>query len=137
MCASAITKFSGSLGAGGMGEVYRARDRRLERTVAIKVLTPAAGAPVEIERFQREARAIARLSHPHICTLHDVGQENGTPYLVMDIPGGSEPRQRLERGALPLDRALAIAAQTAEALDASHRAGVIHRDLETEQHFSG
>jgi hypothetical protein len=119
-----------SVGAGGMGEVYRARDLRLERIVAIKILTSSRGtAPAEIERFQREARAIARLSHPSICTLHDVGEHDGVPFLVMEFLEGQTLSDRLERGRLPLDQALAIAVQIANALDAAHRRGVVHRDL--------
>ena len=119
-----------SLGAGGMGEVYRARDPRLERAVAVKILTSARGATAaELERFQREARAIARLSHPHICTVHDVGQQDGVAFLVMELLEGETLAERLERGAVPLDRAHVIAVQIAEALDAAHGKGVIHRDL--------
>ena len=119
-----------SLGAGGMGEVYHARDSRLDRAVAIKVLTSSRGAtPVELERFQREAKAIARVGHPHICTLHDVGQQDGMAFLVMELLEGETLAERLERGLLPLDRALVIGIQIAEALDAAHSKGVIHRDL--------
>jgi serine/threonine protein kinase len=119
-----------SLGAGGMGEVYHARDSRLDRAVAIKILTSARGAtPVELERFQREAKAIAQVDHPHICTIHDVGQQDGMAFLVMELLEGETLAERLERGLLPLDRALVIGIQIAEALDAAHSKGVIHRDL--------
>jgi hypothetical protein len=119
-----------SLGAGGMGEVYHARDPRLERAVAIKILTPSRQAtPVELERFQREARAIARITNPYICTIHDVGQQDSVAFLVMELLDGETLADRLERGLVPLDRALVIAAQIAEALDAAHSKQVIHRDL--------
>src|SRR5712691_7648186 len=108
-------KIEAPLGAGGMGEVYRAVDTRLKRTVAIKVAKEAFG-----ERFEREAHAIAALNHPHICTLHDVGPN----YLVMELVDGKPLK-----GPLPLEEALRYAIQTADALDAAHRKGVVHRDL--------
>lgn len=118
------------LGAGGMGEVYYARDPQLERAVAIKVLTSSRDAtPLQLERFQREARAIARITHPHICTIHDVGEVDGVPFLVMELLEGETLGARLERGPLPMDRALVSAHQIAEALDAAHRKDVVHRDL--------
>jgi serine/threonine protein kinase len=118
------------LGAGGMGEVYKAHDTRLDRTVAIKIL-PAAVAddPQRRERFRREARAISSLTHPHICTLHDIGEHDGAEFLVMEYLQGETLAHRLLRGAMPLDDVLRIAGQIAEALDAAHRAGLIHRDL--------
>jgi len=118
------------LGAGGMGEVYKARDTRLDRTVAIKVL-PAqfAADPRFRERFEREAKAISQLSHPHICMLHDVGRQDGIDYLVMEYLEGQTLAQRLYKGALPLDQALRYAVQIAEALDRAHRQGIVHRDL--------
>jgi serine/threonine protein kinase len=113
-----------------MGEVYQAKDSRLGRFVAIKVLTAARGVQrPELDRFEREARAIARVNHPHICTVHDVGEHEGVPFLVMELLEGETLDERLELGALPVERAVAIAAQIAQALDAAHSKGVIHRDL--------
>jgi hypothetical protein len=118
------------LGAGGMGEVYRARDTRLDRIVAIKVLPPDLAADPQFrERFEREARVISSLSHPHICPLFDVGNDNGVEFLVMEHLAGETLSARLERGAIPLDQALTIAIEIASALDTAHRAGVVHRDL--------
>jgi len=118
------------LGAGGMGEVYRARDTRLERTVAIKVLPrDLTGRPEVLQRFEREARAISTLNHPHICTLYDVGSENGVPYLVMEYVEGETLAERLARGPLPLADVWWIAIQIGEALDHAHRHGIVHRDL--------
>ena len=119
-----------ALGAGGMGEVYKARDARLDRTVAIKVLSEALAADPQFrERFDREARAISRLTHPHICTLYDVGEQTGTAYLVMELLEGETLAERLTKGALPLEQALTIATQIASALEKAHRAGITHRDL--------
>ena len=119
-----------SLGAGGMGEVYRARDTRLDRAVAIKVLPPAlASDPQFRERFDREARAISRLTHPHICTLHDVGEHEGMAFLAMELIEGETLAARLGRGALPIDEALSVAIDIGSALDTAHRAGIVHRDL--------
>jgi len=118
------------LGAGGMGEVYRARDTRLNRTVAIKVLpVHLADRPELRERFEREARSIASLNHPHICTLHDVGREGGTDYLVMEYLEGETLAARLAKGPLPLEQVLQYATEIADALDKAHRKGVTHRDL--------
>ena len=118
------------LGAGGMGEVYRARDTRLDRTVAIKILPPQfAGDPSLRERFDREARLISSLSHPHICSLFDVGEHDGVAFLVVEHLEGETLAARLEKGRLPLEQALKIAVQLAGALDAAHRAGVVHRDV--------
>jgi len=118
------------LGAGGMGEVYRARDTRLDRTVAVKVL-PAhlAQDPDRRARFEREARAASALNHPHICAVHDVGQQDGIDYLVMEHLEGETLADRLQKGALPQEQALRIGVQVADALDKAHRAGIVHRDL--------
>src|SRR5712664_3024609 len=118
------------LGAGGMGEVYRARDTRLERTVAIKIL-PAhlSSDPVRRQRFEREAKTISSLNHPHICTLHDVGHQDGMDYLVMECVEGETLARRLGKGPLPLEQVLKFGMQIADALDKAHRSGVIHRDL--------
>src|SRR5262250_2268185 len=118
------------IGAGGMAQVYKARDTRLNRTVAIKVLPPEfAARPDWKQRFEREAQTIASLNHPHICTLHDVGQQDGIDYLVMEYLEGQTLAARLEKGALPLDEALKTAIEIADALDKAHRQGVVHRDL--------
>ena len=118
------------LGAGGMGEVYKATDTRLERTVAIKVL-PAhvASDPERKSRFEREAKTVAALSHPHICPVFDVGREGETDFLVMEYLEGETLAERLQKGALPLDQALRYAIEIADALDKAHRQGVTHRDL--------
>ena len=118
------------LGAGGMGEVYRARDTRLERLVAIKVLSPdlSASAPSR-QRFEQEARTISRLSHPHICALYDVGREGEISYLVMELLEGESLSERLARGALPLEQALRYGVEIADALEKAHRQGIVHRDL--------
>jgi len=118
------------LGAGGMGEVYRARDTRLGRDVAIKVLSGHfVSSPSLKERFEREARTISQLSHPNICHLYDVGSQDGTDYLVMECLEGETLGQRLERGPLTLEEVLRYGAQVADALDKAHQQGVIHRDL--------
>jgi serine/threonine-protein kinase len=118
------------LGAGGMGEVYRARDTRLGRDVAIKVLSPQlASSPSSHERFAREARTVAGLGHPHICPVFDVGEHEGRRYMVMQRLDGETLASVLERGPLPLDTILEYAVQLADALEAAHRAGVIHRDI--------
>src|SRR5258708_1732116 len=118
------------LGAGGMGEVYRARDVRLPRVVAIKVLRgDIAGREEFRERFAREARAVSSLNHPHICALYDIGRENGVDYLVMELVEGETLEDRLGKEALPVDQSLLYAIQIADALDQAHRRGVVHRDL--------
>ncbi|HEY6064806.1 MAG TPA: protein kinase, partial [Thermoanaerobaculia bacterium] len=118
------------IGAGGMGEVYRARDTRLDRTVAVKVLPSHMSSSPEVrQRFEREARTISQLSHPHVCALYDVGQESGTEYLVMEYIEGQTLTDRLAKGALPLDQLLRYGIQIADALDRAHRQGIVHRDL--------
>jgi eukaryotic-like serine/threonine-protein kinase len=118
------------LGAGGMGEVYRARDTRLERIVAIKILPAQFSTdPVRKQRFEREAKTISSLNHPHICVLHDVGHQDGVDYLVMECVEGETLAKRLEKGALPLEQAIKFGMHTADALDKAHRSGVVHRDL--------
>jgi len=118
------------LGQGGMGEVYRACDTRLDRTVAIKVLpSHLAHDPQFRERFEREARAVSSLNHPNICVLHDIGNEGGVDYLVMECLEGETLAARLERGALPVADALRYSIEIASALDSAHRRGVVHRDL--------
>src|SRR6202165_3435564 len=118
------------LGAGGMGEVYRARDTRLGRDVAIKVLPAHLSANPDLkQRMEREAKAISSLNHPHICTLHDVGAQDGVDFLVMEHLEGETLADRLHRGALPLDEALKIGIQIADALDKAHARGIVHRDL--------
>src|SRR5262245_30332016 len=117
------------VGAGGMGEVYRARDSRLDRAVAVKVIRHDARDGALRERFEREARVAATLSHPNVCTLHDVGLEGYLDYLVMEYIDGATLASRLERGPLPTDEALTLAIQLADAIDAAHRHGIVHRDL--------
>jgi serine/threonine protein kinase/Tol biopolymer transport system component len=118
------------LGAGGMGEVYRARDTRLGRTVAIKVLPQQLADTLESrQRFEREARAISALNHPHICTLFDVGSQDGTEYIVMEYLEGETLAERLKRGPVPLDALLKNAIELADALEKAHKASLIHRDL--------
>jgi serine/threonine protein kinase len=118
------------LGAGGMGEVYRARDTRLGRDVAIKVLPSSliehSGARA---RFEREAKTISGLNHPNICVLHDIGSESGVDYLVMELVDGESLATRLTRGPLATIEVLKIGTQIAEALERAHRAGIVHRDL--------
>jgi len=118
------------IGAGGMGEVYRARDTRLERTVAIKVLPERFTTDLERrQRFEREARAISQLSHPNICALYDVGSQEGTEYLVMELLEGETLSERLVRGRLPLGQLVVIGSQICSALEAAHQKGIVHRDL--------
>ena len=118
------------VGAGGMGEVYRARDTRLGRDVAVKVLPAHMSSSPELrQRLEREAKTISQLSHPHICMLHDVGHQDGTDYLVMEFLEGETLADRLSKGALPMDQALRIGIEIAGALDAAHKNGIVHRDL--------
>ncbi|MEO8218364.1 MAG: protein kinase [Acidobacteriota bacterium] len=118
------------IGAGGMGDVFRARDTRLDRTVAVKVLPPhLASDPQLRERFDREAQAISSLSHPHICTLFDVGSEDGIDYLVMELLEGETLADRLTRGALPLQEVYRYGTQLSDALAQAHNRGIVHRDL--------
>ncbi|HXN20132.1 MAG TPA: protein kinase [Candidatus Binatus sp.] len=118
------------LGAGGMGEVYRARDTRLDRTVAIKILPQGlADTPEVRQRFEREARSVSSLNHPHICALYDVGNQDGIEYLVMEYIEGETLAKRLENGPLANNELLRYAIEVADALDRAHRQGVIHRDL--------
>jgi len=119
-----------SIGAGGMGEVYQARDTRLERTVAVKVLPQRLSASPEVrQRFEREAKTISQLSHPHICTLYDVGNQDGVEYLVMELLEGETLSDRLAKGPLPLEQTLRFGIEIADALDKAHRQGIVHRDL--------
>ena len=118
------------LGAGGMGEVYRARDTRLGRDVAIKVLPAHLSSNPDLrQRMEREARSISSLNHPNICTLHDIGSQDGVDFLVMEHLDGETLADRLHRGAMPLEEALEIAIKIADALDKAHARGIVHRDL--------
>src|SRR5512134_2117830 len=118
------------LGAGGMGEVYKATDTRLDRTVAIKVLPEHVASDPDLkQRFEREAKTLAALSHPHICPVFDVGSQDGLGFLVMECLEGETLEQRLKKGALPLDQALQMGIQIADALAVAHRAGIVHRDV--------
>src|SRR5438105_15530170 len=118
------------LGTGGMGEVYRALDTRLDRSVAVKVLASHLSSSPELkQRMEREARAISALNHPHICHLYDIGSQNGTDYLVMEFLEGETLADRLRRGAMPLAEVYRTGADIGEALDVAHRQGIVHRDL--------
>jgi len=120
----------GALGTGGMGEVYRAHDTRLGRDVAIKVLPQHLSSNPDLRaRFEREARAISSLNHPHICTLHDVGHQEGVDFLVMELLEGETLAHRLQRGPIPLKQALEYGIEIAGALDKAHKSGIVHRDL--------
>ena len=119
-----------AIGAGGMGEVYKAKDTRLERAVAVKVLSQHLSAsPDSRQRFEREAKTISQLSHPHICALHDVGSQDGVEYLVMELLEGETLAERLAKGPLALEQTLRYGTQIADALDKAHRQGIVHRDL--------
>ena len=118
------------VGSGGMGEVYRARDTRLSRTVAVKTLTAQVVDRPDLKaRFEREARTLATLSHPHICSVFDVGRQDGVDYLVMEFLEGHTLAHRLQGNGLPLDEGLKIAIQLADALNKAHRQNIVHRDL--------
>ena len=118
------------VGAGGMGEVYRAKDTRLDRTIAIKILpTHLSDNPEFKQCFEREARTVSSLNHPHICHLYDVGSQDGIDYLVMEFLDGETLADRLRRGPLPFTELLKIGIEVAEALQIAHRAGIVHRDL--------
>src|SRR6202162_6099322 len=119
-----------AIGAGGMGEVYRARDTRLDRTVAIKILPEHLSSnPEAKQRFDREARAISALSHPNICHLYDVGQHDGVSYLVMEYLEGETLGERLRRGKLPLEQMFRVGVEICRGLEQAHLSGVVHRDL--------
>ncbi len=123
-------EIQGPLGAGGMGEVYRARDTRLERTVAIKVLPAHLSSDLDLKhRLEREARAISSLNHPHICTLYDIGTQEGVDFLVMEYLEGETLADRLRKGALPIEKALNVGIEITDALDKAHHQGIVHRDL--------
>ena len=130
-----VYEVTAQIGEGGMGEVYKGRDTRLDRTVAIKVLHESLSSDPQFRlRFDREARAISQLTHPHVCTLYDIGEQAGTAFLVMEFLEGETLADRLSRGvsekpALPVDEALRLAIQIADALATAHPKGIIHRDL--------
>ena len=125
-----------AVGAGGMGEVYRARDSRLERTVAIKVLPESfAGDADRLRRFEQEARAVAALNHPNIMAVYDIGERQGTPYMVSELLDGETLREKMKEGAMAQRRAVEYASQIAEGLAAAHDKGVVHRDLKPENVF--
>src|SRR5262245_27754345 len=116
--------------SGGMGEVYRGRDTRLDRAVAIKILPAHFADNADLRlRFEREARAVSSLNHPHICTLHDIGHQDGVDYLVMELVDGESLESRLTKGPLPLDQVLRFGIEIADALSKAHRQGIVHRDL--------
>src|SRR6202162_4671894 len=118
------------VGTGGMGEVYRATDTRLDRRVAIKVLASHLSSSPELkQRMEREARAISSLNHPHICHLYDIGSQDGTDYLVMEFLEGETLAERLRKGAMPLNEIFKVGIAVGEALAVAHRQGIVHRDL--------
>ena len=123
-------KIISKLGQGGMGEVYLAEDSRLDRKVALKILPQHLSERAELrERFEREARAVSSLNHPHICTLYDIGEQDGIHYLVMEHLVGETLEARLAKGPLPLEQTLEYAIQIADALEAAHKQNIVHRDL--------
>jgi len=124
------------LGAGGMGEVYRAHDEKLNRDVAIKVLPPAFSENADrLRRFEQEAQAAGALNHPNILAVHDVGTHDGAPYIVAELLTGEELRDQLETGGLPIRKAIDYAQQIAHGLAAAHEKGIVHRDLKPENLF--
>src|SRR5512138_1737188 len=124
------------IGAGGMGEVYRARDTRLDREVAIKLLSSDVSKdPDRLKRFEQEARATSALNHPNILTVHDIGTYEGTPFIVAELLEGEELRAQLDHGALPVRKAVEYAQQIAAGLAAAHEKGIVHRDLKPENLF--
>src|SRR5215471_611733 len=125
-----------ALAAGGMGEVYRARDARLDRVVAIKVLPESVATDAErLRRFEQEAKAVAALNHPNILSVHDIGAQNGTHYIVTELLEGQTLREKLDHGPPPFRRAVDYGLQIAKGLAAAHEKGVVHRDLKLENLF--
>src|SRR6201997_305369 len=125
-----------SLGAGGMGEVYRAKDTRLGRDVALKILPESFGREIDrLRRFEQEARAVAALNHPNILAIHDIGQREGLPFLVSELLDGESLRATVDRGALPQRKAIDYGVQIAHGLAAAHEKGIVHRDLKPENLF--
>src|SRR4029079_15992658 len=125
-----VYEITAQIGEGGMGQVYRATDTRLKRQVAIKILPPSLAADHDrLARFQREAEVLASLNHPHIAGIYGLEESDGISALIMELVEGEDLSRRIARGALPLDQALPIARQIAEALEAAHEQGIIHRDL--------
>src|SRR5262250_1821449 len=121
------------LGAGGMGEVYQARDSRLDRTVAVKLIPARLSQDPELrKRLDTEARAISKLSHPNICTLHDIGHQDGTDFLILEYVEGNTVRELIAAGGLPMRKIIPIAVQIAEGLAKAHEAGIFHRDVKPE-----